>query len=222
MDTKTIGFHPPSELGTTKKFVHPHIVGDAALQLRTDISKPYPDRNLDLPTIVHNYRLSRARRTSENCFGILAQRFRVFLTTIDLHPQFVEDLVMAACCLHNYLIENQSSFYVNQGDMDYEDGDHMLVLGSWRDSTAKQLMSLEKSKTHIGTLSARQQRDTMKEYFMSTVFSGGITWSMRTVQIIEIGINSILHSPCNWTWLLCLCPCKEAGTPNDFWPTPVF
>ena len=52
---------------------------------------------------VYNYRLSRARRVVGNAFGILANRFRIFLTPIALPPATVEQIVLAACGLHNML-----------------------------------------------------------------------------------------------------------------------
>lgn len=47
----------------------------------------------------------------ENVFGILASRFRIFHTQINLEPQNIEKVVMAACALHNFFIEQQSRTY---------------------------------------------------------------------------------------------------------------
>ena len=62
-----------------------HIVGDDAFPLNTRLMKPYPYRNLEKEKRIFNYTLSRARRVVENAFGILAHRWRVFLTTIKLN-----------------------------------------------------------------------------------------------------------------------------------------
>lgn len=56
-----------------------HFVGDDAFPLSCRISKPFPrsSPNLSVLEKVHNYRLSRARRTIENAFGHMANKFRV-------------------------------------------------------------------------------------------------------------------------------------------------
>lgn len=88
----------------------PHvIVADDAFALKTYLLKPYALRNLIPDQRTFNYRLSRARRTVENAFGQLSQRFRVFGRPIPLTPDKVKTLVMASCCLHNFLLRDDQS-----------------------------------------------------------------------------------------------------------------
>ncbi|GFW79609.1 protein ALP1-like [Trichonephila clavipes] len=87
------------------------IVADDAFPLMPNIMKPYPGSNLSKECLVFNYRLSRARRVSENAFGILAARFRVFGTTILTSVPNTKLIVLAACSLHNFLT-NRSKKYI--------------------------------------------------------------------------------------------------------------
>ena len=85
------------------------IVADDAFPLKPYIMKPYASRGLTSDQNIFNYRLSRARRTVENAFGILSSRFRIFRKAIPLSPEKVETVTMAACCLHNFLLRNNNS-----------------------------------------------------------------------------------------------------------------
>lgn len=79
------------------------LVADGAFPLSERIVKPYPFRNMTAEQRIFNYRLSRSRRVVENVFGILANRFRILLTTINLSPEKVQNITLACCALHNFL-----------------------------------------------------------------------------------------------------------------------
>lgn len=90
------------------------ILADAAFPLSEHILKPYPFKNMTFEQRIFNYRLSRGRRVVENAFGHLANRFRIFLTTINLRPQKVQNIALACCALHNFLkAENPTQFEDN-------------------------------------------------------------------------------------------------------------
>lgn len=62
-------------------------VADDAYPLHCDLMKPLPYCQMDHDQrVFSNYRLSRTQRVVENGFGILANRWRIFRTTIMLSP----------------------------------------------------------------------------------------------------------------------------------------
>ncbi|XP_060843970.1 uncharacterized protein LOC132923968 [Rhopalosiphum padi] len=86
--------------------VLPHvIIGDEAFPLCTDLMRPYSrdDAQRNEEKKVFNYRLSRARNTVENTFGILARKFRIFERKLSMSQEHIVCVVMATCCLHNFL-----------------------------------------------------------------------------------------------------------------------
>lgn len=75
-------------------------MADDAFAFGENMLKPY----ITLPTEKHkifNYRLSQARRIIENCFGILAAKWRIFRTT-NAEVDLVEHIIEACACLHNW------------------------------------------------------------------------------------------------------------------------
>uniref|UniRef100_A0A667X2E5 DDE Tnp4 domain-containing protein n=1 Tax=Myripristis murdjan TaxID=586833 RepID=A0A667X2E5_9TELE len=122
-------------------------LGDDAYPLRSDLMKPFSFRQMDHAQRVFNYRLSRGRRVVENGFGILANRWRVFLSTIMLNPDKVQKVVLACVCLHNYLREVRSETYTSPG----------LAGRSGNNSMA-----------------AKELRDKLKKYFVTP--AGQVPW----------------------------------------------
>lgn len=84
------------------------IVADEAFPLKSYIMRPYPGRDLTNDKRIYNYRLSRARRVSENAFGILQQKFRIFTRRVQGKPENITIFVQAACVLHNFIRKNES------------------------------------------------------------------------------------------------------------------
>jgi hypothetical protein len=98
------------------------MTGDDAFPLRNAVQKPYSKVNLTLKQKKFNYRLSRAKRVSENAFGILAQGFLVLGRAIELKVSTIDLVIRSECYLHNWL-RMTSSNYISMGCVGYEDLD---------------------------------------------------------------------------------------------------
>ncbi|XP_026818483.1 uncharacterized protein LOC113557263 isoform X2 [Rhopalosiphum maidis] len=103
-------------------------VGDEAFPLKSYLMRPYPRRELNANCKIFNYRLSRARRTVENAFGILVSRFRVFEKPIATSVPTAVKIVKTACALHNWLQTRCDSNYFSLGLIDKEDLEHYTFL----------------------------------------------------------------------------------------------
>ncbi|XP_064469243.1 uncharacterized protein LOC135383875 [Ornithodoros turicata] len=157
--------------------VLPHVlIGDEAFQLRQDFLRPYPGKMLPPNETVFNYRLSRARRCAENAFGILANRWRIFLRVINLSPENVENVVLASCVLHNYLLNRR--LLTEEGDTPDEFGHFRR--GSWRDieqEVRTALLDVQRTSARNYSTDAAGVRNMYKEYFTSP--AGEVSWQWK-------------------------------------------
>ena len=97
--------------------------------------KPYPQKGLTTEKRVFNYRLSRMRRISENGFGILANRWRVFRRPFSLEPEKIKAIALATIRLHNWLRKDSSygKVYILSELVDNEDiTTGGITEGAWR------------------------------------------------------------------------------------------
>lgn len=81
----------PQNIPFNNRLIPYVIVGDEAFPLKQNSMKHYPVHGQTSEEEIFNYSLSRARRTSENAFGILVARFRVFKHAINTSPKNVRD-----------------------------------------------------------------------------------------------------------------------------------
>lgn len=102
--TEQLGLPAPICLPNTSDTPQPFvIVGDEAFGLHKNLLRPFPGRGLDQRKRTFNYRLSRARRYVECAFGILANKWRILHTAMNVEPDFGDTIVKACCILHNYV-----------------------------------------------------------------------------------------------------------------------
>ena len=154
------------------------IVSDEIFALTQWLMKPFPGKHLTGSQAVFNYRLSRARRTIENCFGILVTRWRIFRSPIKASPEAVDNITRACTCLHNYLRLTKNPQYLPSGFVDSEDSTGNTVPGNWR--TEVQGGNGAFKPANIGrtfnrtSLCAKETREMFQKYFNSE--EGSLPW----------------------------------------------
>ena len=174
MDRGLLNFPPPEPLPNTNTMMPFMLVGDDAFPLRSDLMKPYPYRQMVHDQKIFNYRLSRARRVVENAFGILANRLRLFRSTICLEPDRVTTITMASLCIHNFLRGRRSVAYTPPAFVDWENADHSIVEGAWRKHGLGTLEPLMPGRDHNPPVCAKDQRNNLRDYFVSP--AGSVPW----------------------------------------------
>ena len=153
----------------------PHVlVGDEAFPLRPHLMRPFPGSRLtDDRRRVFNYRLSRARRTSENAFGILAPRFRVYRGPIGCGVETTKLIVQATCVLHNFLRDKD------------------ITAGRGGPGSSSSLAQEERGEvagladmTDIGATNnhTRQAAEIREEYVRYFSGAGSVPWQLESIR----------------------------------------
>lgn len=129
-------------------------IADEAFPLTTNIMRPFSsDRLTDEAMKIYNYRLSRARRIVENAFGILQERFELCQKGIQVQPKYIDNIILACTCLHNFIIGGTSTE---------------------SQSIASVSINLENDNNMNNALDGTTVREMFKDYFNSD--EGSIPW----------------------------------------------
>ena len=142
--------------------------------------KPYPQRTLDHDQRIFNYRLCRARRIVENAFGVMANRWRVLAKRIDITPQRVELVVLAACSLHNLLVTDHPEQIRHSVDREHPTT-HVVSNGEWRQGPV--LTDLQVLRGNNASNRGKAYRNILKAYFLSDV--GAVPWQESRSRIVH-------------------------------------
>lgn len=183
IENNTLGIPPPKSLPKLDSFyetspkVDNYFVCDDAFPLGRNLLKPFPNKNLTDEQRIFNYRLSRARRISENAFGILATRFRIFYSMITIHPDRAKIIVRACCALHNLLLSKNKNLYTPKGTAD-EDKLGTISPGSWRkEHNFSKILDLPKNKERYSK-GAQENREIVCNFVNG---EGSVPWQWKTL-----------------------------------------
>lgn len=130
LEDGSINFPDPDPLPYDNVNIPYFLVGDDAFSLTVNMMKPYGQRDLSREQRVMNYRLSRARRVSENAFGILTNRFQILASKMNHLPSTARLIVKTCCILHNLMRMRYPS--MNNALVDQAEKLNNPVLGAWR------------------------------------------------------------------------------------------
>ncbi|XP_034246598.1 protein ANTAGONIST OF LIKE HETEROCHROMATIN PROTEIN 1-like [Thrips palmi] len=175
----------PSPLPGTAQDYPYVILGDEGFTLSEKLLIPYPkdtchnrrDRR------IFNYRLSRARRCSENAFGVMGARFQILRAPMRYDPDDANQVMLAIMCLHNYLRSSVvgRALYAPYQMLDNEDIlTGTVTRGEYRDVQVNGLVRFVNQGGNRHADAALNLRDQWSGY-MNTV--GAVPWQERMVTV---------------------------------------
>ncbi|XP_057665975.1 uncharacterized protein LOC130899839 [Diorhabda carinulata] len=170
LDTNALHLPPPCPLPGRQLPMQYCLVGDEAFQLTVNLMKPFSGTYArGYKERIFNYKLSRARRVSENAFGILSSSFRVLRKPMLLEPDTATKVTLATVYLHNYLRKTSSRSIYSPNEMfDKECPDNGEVdPGLWRRDLSSSQLSSGRVVSRRSNTEAQNARHEFAAYFCS-------------------------------------------------------
>ncbi|XP_067950445.1 uncharacterized protein [Watersipora subatra] len=172
MESGQLNIPSPTNLPGTSQPLPFVMVGDEAFPLKPWLMRPFPGRVVDSHgKKIFNYRLSRARRTIENAFGIMTSRWRCLRdNTLVMSPDNAKRVILATCVLHNVMREQNINPYSPPGFADSIAPGGEIVEGIWRRETSAH----NRRQTNRNySQDAAEIRNHFKSYFTGL---GAVEW----------------------------------------------
>ncbi|XP_018313294.1 uncharacterized protein [Mycetomoellerius zeteki] len=184
LDRNALNIPPPVPLPGTEDNFPFVIIGNEGFPLSEKLLIPYPKPQCSgkKDKSIFNYRLSRARRTSENGFGTMAARFQIFRSPMRYDPDDASKIILTICCLHN-MLRSQSvgrAMYTPSSFLDVEDEiSGEIRRGEWRAENGRGMVNFAHQGGNRHANEAILLRDRWCDYF-NTV--GAVPWQERMIQ----------------------------------------
>lgn len=145
---------PPPKTLPGSNILCPHVlVGDEAYPLKPSLMRPFPSSNLDHSKRIFNKRLSRARVTIECAYGIMTNKWRIFLKAIETDTKHAKLIIKVGCLLHNIVRERD-------GNSDPDFRRHMR-------SRTRSRRIITSRRNNRASLQAIDIRNNFKDYFVN-------------------------------------------------------
>ncbi|KAJ8869267.1 hypothetical protein PR048_030839 [Dryococelus australis] len=135
------------------------IIGDEGSGRSQFVLRPYGGRFLTVEKKVFNYRLTRARRYVECCFGIFSDKWIKFHRALSVEPYLTESIIKSCCHLDNFVRERDG--------VKFED---TLTARGFAEG-----MPVDNSNTDNN---ARCTRAIVTDYFLN---EGALEWQMQKI-----------------------------------------
>ena len=136
-------------------------VADNVFLLTRYCTKPYGRKNMTDAQRIFDYRLFWKCRVTENPFGTLVNRFRVFSVQNNLSKNNVSIVVLVSL-----LLQRPCATYTPSGFTDEIQMDGNICNGTWHDEASSEfLCPLETTKLNRYSKNAGENRTTFKDYF---------------------------------------------------------
>lgn len=164
LTNSTLNIPDPETIRSSNKTLPFVFVGDDAFAMRPNFLKPFSHTTGKKEEQVFNYRLSRARRVVESAFGMLASKFRIFHSPINLNVENAVSVVKACCMLHNFLRRGKGTCK-NRVSNIFSDT-------QLQEEMESAFTSLDKEHKHISH-EAKEVRNLYLEYFNQ---EGRVDW----------------------------------------------
>lgn len=164
-------------------------IGDAAYTRTTNFQTAIKGKHLPVWKSMFNYRLSRARRSVENAFGILQSRFIILQGPIHGNRELVKSIILACIALHNFHLNNEETVppakrkYRPPGYSDYIRADGTYIYGRWRQENPKQedfvfgqLSEIVQDEEKVNETSSGQK---VKGMLMDYFINNPVSWQFK-------------------------------------------
>lgn len=114
-----------------------HIIGDSTYPLLQNLMVPFKDNGyLTESQLSYNTKLSKIQSIIKRTFGTLKSKFRRLKYLDVFNVDMGNNMIAAACVLHNFILNRDGGLILEDEDFDVEQVDNVLIKKCYKDFAA--------------------------------------------------------------------------------------